>query len=107
VNCSVNLGTIIPKHDHHKAAAHHDEAAKSHRQAAEAHEAGDTEHASQHSQIAHDHSNKAQEASNIAHQKTKGPKTLWRWMAACFLAKLVSMDRAIPGAIIASISQIS
>jgi hypothetical protein len=67
---------IMPKHDHHKAAAHHDEAATSHRKAAEAHEQGDTEHASQHSQIANEHSNKAQEASNSAHQKTKGPKTL-------------------------------
>jgi hypothetical protein len=67
---------IMPKHDHHKAAAHHDEAAKSHRDAAAAHEEGDGEKASQHSQIANDHSKKAQEASNAAHQKTKGPKTL-------------------------------
>jgi hypothetical protein len=65
---------IMPKHDHHKAAAHHDQAAKSHRDAA-AHEEGDTEKASQHSQIANDHSKKAQGASNAAHQKTKGPKT--------------------------------
>src|ERR1700734_1591532 len=67
---------IMPKHDHHKAAAHHDEAAKSHRDAAVAHEEGDTERASQHSQIANDHSKKAQEASNAAHRTTKGPKTL-------------------------------
>jgi hypothetical protein len=66
----------MPKHDHHKAAAHHEEAAKSHRKAAEAHEAGDTEQASQHSQIANDHSTQAQEASHQAHQKTKGPKKL-------------------------------
>jgi hypothetical protein len=33
----------MPKHDHHKAAAHHEEAAKSHRNAAAAHEEGDTE----------------------------------------------------------------
>ena len=68
--------TIMPKHDHHKAAAHHDEAAQSHRKAAELHEQGDTEQASQHSQLANDHSKRAQEASNAAHQKSKGPKTL-------------------------------
>jgi hypothetical protein len=67
---------IMPKHDHHIAAAHHDEAAKSHRDAAAAHDEGDTEKACQYSQIANDHSKKAQEASNQAHQKTKGPKTL-------------------------------
>lgn len=67
---------IMPKNDHHKAAAHHDEAAKSHRKAAELHEQGDAEQASQHSQIANDHSKQAQEASNAAHQKSRGPKTL-------------------------------
>ena len=75
-NARDELEAKMPKHDHHKAAAHHDEAAKSHRKAAELHEQGDTEQASQHSQIANDHSKKAQEASNIAHQKSKGPKTL-------------------------------
>ena len=64
----------MPKHDHHKAAAHHDEAAKSHRNAAEAHEKGNEADASQHSQLAHDHSTQAHEASQSAHSKTKGPK---------------------------------
>src|SRR3984957_13701284 len=74
--CSPITGDNMPKHDHHKAAAHHDEAAKSHRKAAEAHEKGDHADASQHSQIANDHSAKAYEASQSAHAKTKGPKKL-------------------------------
>ncbi len=74
LECSMK-GTM-PKHDHHKAAAHHEEAAKSHRNAAEAHEKGEHADASQHSQLANDHSAKAHEASNAAHAKTKGPKKL-------------------------------
>jgi len=74
--CSPITGDNMPKHDHHKAAAHHDEAAKSHRDAAEAHENGNQADASQHSQMANDHSAQAHEASQRAHDKTKGPKKL-------------------------------
>jgi hypothetical protein len=74
--CSPITGDNMPKHDHHKAAAHHDEAAKSHRDAAEAHEKGNQADASQHSQMANDHSAQAHEASQRAHDKTKGPKKL-------------------------------
>jgi hypothetical protein len=74
--CSPTTGDNMPKHDHHKAAAHHDEAAKSHRDAAEAHENGNQADASQHSQMANDHSAQAHEASQRAHDKTKGPKKL-------------------------------
>jgi len=66
----------MPKHDHHKAAAHHDEAAKAHRNAAEVHEKGDLADASQHSQLARDHSSKAHEAFTSANAKSKGPKKL-------------------------------
>ncbi|MGD0134491.1 MAG: hypothetical protein ABSE57_20775 [Bryobacteraceae bacterium] len=66
----------MPKHDHHKAAAHHEEAAKSLRKAVETHEQGEHADASQHSQIANDHSTKAHEASQRAYEKTKGPKKL-------------------------------
>ena len=68
--------SIMPKHDHHKAAEHHDEAGKSHGKDAEANEPGDAGQASQHSQIANDPSSKASEESNQAHKKTKGPKKL-------------------------------
>ena len=66
----------MPKHDQHKAAAHHDVAAKSHRNAAEAFEKSEHADASQHLHIANDHSAKAHEASQSDHKKTKGPKKL-------------------------------
>ncbi len=76
VECWKTLGATLPKHDHHKAAAHHEDAAKAHKKAAEAHEEGDHAQATQHSQVANDHSSKAHDASNSAHKKSKGRKTL-------------------------------
>lgn len=67
---------IMPKHDHHKAAATPAERAGSQRKAGEPTEPGDSPQASQHTPIANQHSDKSLEEGNAAHRKTKGPKKL-------------------------------